>query len=1322
MTPRPRRRPAALAVVVGSLIPLLILPTAAAAAPVLTDAVVTRPVGPPEDPDPGAGEGPAQAVATTVTVPTASATSLRAGDPLTLSSTVAPAEVPGWVEFVHQSGSVGGAAVVDGEATLVTTALPIGEHLVTAELWPDDTEAFAPSTSAGVRVTVTPARDTAQLFVAGLQPQYDDGATITLTAAGDPLGEGESYRWVERPVGGDRWETVWDDAAGRLETGASLVRTATRHYNGHEYAVQVLKDRGVLAQSAPVAPVVVGESRGSGIDVRIDGVAASYPYATYTTLRAVGAALPDGARYEWFQHQPRWTDPDQPSDLGDPAGTDTKTLYVPEWGVLDIGVRVVGADGTVLGTSPLYTLVSQAPPVLAIEGLLAVYAPGDVIRATAVVDPADAPFDEYRWTLQQGRQSRVLDATGPVVEIPATTDLDRASLSVSLVEPTRRERQVGYASEQLVVSEPGAVPALFFGPIARHYHSGEALGIQVTSTVPLTEGMHYRWYLQRADQAEEHLVDGATGSRLDVVAEVALAGSQIRVELVDAQGAVVAALGPQGIAVDDHGNPPVRTLGLVAEQDPGAGDVVTFRAAASPATVVDRYEWWVTPAGATEPELREVTRTPQWSLRRVAADDGAQVHATLTLDTGATYIRSAAVAIDPVDPGDPDEPDDPGTPGPGAGWADLPLSGRSVLSVGHMDVLATVTADDLHVDIHDGSSAPARTHEVDDAAFYAAPGSFLASDRLAEVFGAGVSEAWVLPQTQNFSLVWPGWNVAPSGTPVTWTLDGVRGPGRFALFETGSFGDLRLLLSDTGSPDALTYTEHAHGSWAFTSEGVYCLDSTYSTGTGAARRAESATLLVAVGDVDPERVTEQMCGRTPEQIVDDVRPGVAPDPVDAAALTDAARGGVRAAGSTVTTGGGTVDVFVGTGQAGRWVSLWWYSTPRDLGWSRVASDGWVRGVPVGATTVGDHRLAVLDRDGELVGWAPVRVTVLEPPRDPVPSPGPAPAPVAQPASTEVCTPTPVQRQVAAGDAAVVAAGHLDVGAQLVGGDLVARIKDDHHVWRDPAGMVLHVSDTARGTVPAGYGFLGAPGSTIWTIPEAQAAGVPWLGWNTQHPSVTSGLTGGVTFSLTSVSGPGDVVVYMGGTLGGAGQRVFDTVGGPRSTTVPLNTHQHANWVFTRPGAYHLTLTQTGTTTAGQRVSATGVLHVFVGSGDPRSAAATTTVTEWVGRTASGAECALSPDQLAAVGGSGAGSTALTARSATQAAALAAVLAVPEPDPGRSGDDGAVRADGPVADPPVAQRGMTGVLVLGLLAGLALVAAAVTGRRWWRAQGPTRSGR
>ena len=109
-----------------------------------------------------------------------------------------------------------------------------------------------------------------------------------------------------------------------------------------------------------------------------------------------------------------------------------------------------------------------------------------------------------------------------------------------------------------------------------------------------------------------------------------------------------------------------------------------------------------------------------------------------------------------------------------------------------------------------------------------------------------------------------------------------------------------------------------------------------------------------------------------------------------------------------------------------------------------------------------------------------------------------------------------------------------------------------------------------------------------------------------------------------------------GSLVGQGRHLLHLTGlgtapgFPRSTTVPVGAsgvHVHAIWAFTAPGAYTVTLKFSGTVD-GAPVSASTDLAFFAGPGDPRSAVRPGTITEYVGRTATGKECDL---ELAATG-------------------------------------------------------------------------------------------
>ena len=143
---------------------------------------------------------------------------------------------------------------------------------------------------------------------------------------------------------------------------------------------------------------------------------------------------------------------------------------------------------------------------------------------------------------------------------------------------------------------------------------------------------------------------------------------------------------------------------------------------------------------------------------------------------------------------------------------------------------------------------------VSDAAIMTAPDS---ADYpfLADVAGKPVH---VIPQTQNPSVVWLGWNTQDPA--VTATIDRgltmrvgpVSGPGRAWLFlQSGTFGK-PLLLADSGAAPGDVWIDsgtHVHANWAFSAPGTYTATVTFlgTTTAGEAVNA-STTLRFAVGD------------------------------------------------------------------------------------------------------------------------------------------------------------------------------------------------------------------------------------------------------------------------------------------------------------------------------------------------------------------------------------------------------------------------------------------------------------------------------------------
>ena len=174
------------------------------------------------------------------------------------------------------------------------------------------------------------------------------------------------------------------------------------------------------------------------------------------------------------------------------------------------------------------------------------------------------------------------------------------------------------------------------------------------------------------------------------------------------------------------------------------------------------------------------------------------------------------------------------------------------------------------------------------------------------------------------------------------------------------------------------------------------------------------------------------------------------------------------------------------------------------------------------------------------------------------------------------------RLIAGVAAAVLSAGHVDAVAPAVeSGKIVVKVKDGTQgapaVFRDPADVLFHVKPAARRTVPAGFAFLGAPGSPIWLLPQAQSENpdVVWAGWSSE--TITPAQVGDPTlqWTLLAVDGPGPVQLFETGPFGEP-RLFFDSSDGlPDTEPRPIGTHAHFNWVFHAPGAYTLTFAVAG---------------------------------------------------------------------------------------------------------------------------------------------------
>ncbi|WP_296136087.1 choice-of-anchor M domain-containing protein [uncultured Tessaracoccus sp.] len=239
-------------------------------------------------------------------------------------------------------------------------------------------------------------------------------------------------------------------------------------------------------------------------------------------------------------------------------------------------------------------------------------------------------------------------------------------------------------------------------------------------------------------------------------------------------------------------------------------------------------------------------------------------------------------------------------------------------------------------------------------------------------------------------------------------------------------------------------------------------------------------------------------------------------------------------------------------------------------------------------------------------------------------------------------------EAVATDEVAIDAGHVDLGPRIIDDEWTLLMRDDTARleggaarWRRPDRTVLRVRDTARTTLPDGddYAFTGAKaGEQVWAVPQTEVTDVVWLGWNTQDPAVVDSTERGVTLEfegVTHVEGGGRMSLFLQPGNFAPPQLLFDGKS-PGDVWVDLNTHTHANWVFTKPGTYLVRTAVTATGTDGAERRAEAVLRFAVGDAtdwhDALAAEAPTPSPSASASPAASASSAPSPDAGAAAAG------------------------------------------------------------------------------------------
>lgn len=113
---------------------------------------------------------------------------------------------------------------------------------------------------------------------------------------------------------------------------------------------------------------------------------------------------------------------------------------------------------------------------------------------------------------------------------------------------------------------------------------------------------------------------------------------------------------------------------------------------------------------------------------------------------------------------------------------------------------------------------------------------------------------------------------------------------------------------------------------------------------------------------------------------------------------------------------------------------------------------------------------------------------------------------------------------------------------------------------------------------ASWDFIGNnTGDPTWYMPQVQDFAKPWLGFSSEELAASEWSS--YTLSLASItsSAGGEFALTTTGTFGGNTLlwTSYPTIDNTDVFNIGLNTHAHANWWFSEPGIYEITLRANG---------------------------------------------------------------------------------------------------------------------------------------------------
>ena len=241
--------------------------------------------------------------------------------------------------------------------------------------------------------------------------------------------------------------------------------------------------------------------------------------------------------------------------------------------------------------------------------------------------------------------------------------------------------------------------------------------------------------------------------------------------------------------------------------------------------------------------------------------------AMLTMRDGASAPEEPEPAPNPT-PTPAPAPDNGGndaTPDPASSLLSDPVE----IARGHLDVRLTQASGEggltYGLAVKDDSLTNARTsvlRTVGSTTLTVAPNARFVrpaslSDPSYDVLGTVGTATYVLPETQNSDIVWPGlstegidYAALPDGADLTLHLAQAPEGARVAFFQGGTFGAGAKVHFDSTKGDGLVHTTeatHMHGNWVFSAPGTYRIEVGARSGERSLVEPQSFTVIVRSG-------------------------------------------------------------------------------------------------------------------------------------------------------------------------------------------------------------------------------------------------------------------------------------------------------------------------------------------------------------------------------------------------------------------------------------------------------------------------------------------